>query len=381
MHTVFVPLLRPEWRPGQLPNRGPVCRLLLVCLLASMLLPACKRAYFVSDPYWETVTGISPFQLRRIGLSKGYFVHIVRTTDETLWLRDQQSEQNSASGSSFSLKTRLEELLGQGRKVILSPYWLRNLKEQAAEFPVGSSGQLILIDATAPANERIQSVVSDLAGGYRKMGKIAGSYVLEHPEREQAIAFFYRGSSYDQYLAAFTDGFRSSNPNAESLVTQRYYAAEINDLSMAMEEVEPARNLLILGMAHLSNLAYRRFVAEEQSLFMVENFGSNSDPGQQILLSLDTDHRQLLEAAFALGPPGKGERIETLPYLLTLPNPERLLGLDITGQMAQEALDRRQKQYKRIDRRIARGWERLLKFITDFRFPELPWPDWLRSWF
>ena len=351
-----------------------------------------KQLYFIADPYWETATDVGFWQIRRMGLNAGYFVHIIPTTDETQWLRpeDEDGEDENDLEKTTSLKIILEDLLSDGYKVLLSPYWLRNLEEQTLEFSKEfSNGQLVLIDAVS-RNPKIQTVCTDLEAGYHQMGQIAKIFMQQHPERQQTIAMFYRGSSYDKYYQSFVEGFKSQgSPAAKSLATQRYYAAEVNELNLAMEKIDASANLIVLGLAQLSRYAYRKLSSDENSLFMVENFGDSQDIKQQILLSLDTDYRPLVQAAIQLEPltdaqdirQADDERIHKEPYLLHLPNPELLSGIEQVKAQVQEAVEQRQRKYKRLDRRIARLWHKFIDFATNFRPSDIPWPSWLRNWF
>ncbi|WGK69425.1 hypothetical protein P0082_00780 [Candidatus Haliotispira prima] len=339
-----------------------------------------KTVYFVTDPYWETVTNVDFFQVQRMGLSSGHLVRIIETTQDTPWL-DPEDLVAEDSADVVSLKVRMEGFLADGHKILLSPYWLRYLEEEPPEF---SRGQLVLIDGVSK-NPKVQSVIADLELGYRELGQIAGDYVLKHPEREQVIAMFYRGISYDKYLDSFTEGFREKNQDSYSLVRQRYYSAEVNEMNTALEEVDPAKNVIVLGMSQLSDLVYRQLSTEEKSLFMVENFGGVKDSKGQILVSLDVNYRLLVKDALTLAPLQDAEqsdevRITRRPHVLHLPSPEMLLDIEQVQDLVTLTLEKREREYNRLDHRISRGWEKAAEFFFDFRMPDIPWPAWLRSW-
>ena len=104
-------------------------------VLLFLLFGSCQTVYFVADPYWESVTGVSFFQLQRMALRRGLWLRLIATTDETPWTTDdpnieESMLENKESQDALPLKNRMEGLLAQGYTVIASPYWLRMIEEQ-----------------------------------------------------------------------------------------------------------------------------------------------------------------------------------------------------------------------------------------------------------
>ena len=215
------------------------------------------------------------------------------------------------------------------------------------------------------------SVAADWEGGYRELGQIVGGYLQKHPERKQAIAMFYRGSSYDKYFQAFLEGFQSIYPDGERLAVERYYAAEVNEFQLSLEKLKPEENLVVLAMSQLSELAYPKLMAEEQSLFTIENFGTNPDPKQQVLLSLDVDYHLLAQKAMQLAKEQSAERIVWQPYVLNLPSPRLLENIEPAKERAERALAAKRRQEKSLGRRIAKAWDTIREFFQGFR--GIPW--------
>ncbi len=349
-------------------------RLLLTLFISMNLFSSCiKNLYFIGDPYWETATGISFLNIRFIGLKNGYLVRIISTSDNDQWLSSEEQTIET------SLKVRIESLLNKGHKLLLSPYWLRDLEEHPLQFPQNqqqNKSQLILLDATS-SQTVIQSIVTDIEGGYYIMGQVAGNFIQNHSEREKVIAIFYRGYSYDKYFQSFQKGFKQVNPDQSSLVSQRYYAAEINQLIIFLESIDVAKSVVILGMAHLSNQIYRVLSADEQSLFMAENFSKNMvDSTRQVLLSLDTDYAHLVEQAMHLAPISSTssisengqEYITKEPYVLHLPNPRLVSDIEPIQELAKQAIQKERRHNNRPDIYIARIWNQVLDFFLNLNF-------------
>ena len=349
------------------------CTLRLPFLLFFLLLSGCQTIYFVADPYWESVTGVSFFQLQRMALRRGLLLRLITATDDTPWATDDQNieesiqESNDLQGS-LPLKNQIEDLLTQGYTVIASPYWLRMIEEQPPKLPPDQAqqGKLILIDAIS-RSANITSVAADWEGGYRELGQIVGSYLQRHPERKQAIAMFYRGNSYDKYFEAFLQGFQSIYPGGERLTVERYYAAEVNEFQLSLEKLKPEENLIVLAMSQLSELAYRKLIAEEQSLFTLENFGANPDPKQQVLLSLDVDYHLLSQKAMQLARKQSDERIIWQPAVLNLPTPRLLEDIEPAKERAKQALEAKRRQEKSPGRMIAKLWDAIQEFFRGLR--------------
>ena len=344
-------------------------------LVFLLLFSGCQTVYFVADPYWASVTGIGFFKLQRMALRRGLLLRLIRTTDETPWATNSniQSTENPQPGVLDSLpflKNQIEDLLAQGHTVISSPYWLRMIEEQP--LAPGGPGKFILIDAIS-RTRGIQSVVADWEGGYRELGQIVGSYLQKHPERKQAIAMFYRGNSYDKYFRAFLQGFQTIFPGRERLAVERYYAAEINEFQLSLEKLKPKESLVVLAMSQLSDLAYRKLIAEEQSLFTLENFGANQDPTQQVLLSLDVDYDLLLQKAMQLATAKSSERIIWQPYVLNLPNPQLLEGIESAAKLVERAFAAKQREEKKIGRLITKAWDAIRQFFAGLRIPDIRW--------
>ncbi|MEM9423382.1 MAG: hypothetical protein AAF975_01180 [Spirochaetota bacterium] len=338
-------------------------RFVLILLFFSTILSSCiKSIYFVADPYWETVTEVSFSKIRFMGLKSGYWVRVITAPENIPWYETEVTD---------SLKIQIEDLLRAKNKVLLSPYWLRDLEEQPLEF---SQGQLVLIDAVS-TNPQIQSVIIDMEKAYYEVGQIAGTFMQQNPQRQQAIAIFYRGTSYDKYYQSFEEGFRSNSPAKNSLATQRYYAAEINDISTSLERIDPSQNLVILAMGHLSDQVYRELSGKGKGLFVVENFGSGSD--SQILLSLDSDYSLLIQKAILLKPmqTTNPEPISKVPHALHLPNPELVRDIELVRDLAETTMAKQEKQKNRLSLKISRAWDQVLDFIAHTTFTDIPWPE------
>ena len=162
-------------------------------------------------------------------------------------------------------------------------------------------------------------------------------------------------------------------PGRERLAVERYYAAEINEFQLSLEKLKPKESLVILAMSQLSDLAYRKLIAEEQSLFTLENFGANEDPTQQVLLSLDVDYDLLLQKAMQLATAKSNERIIWQPYVLNLPNPQLLEGIESAAKLVERAFAAKQREEKKIGRLITKAWDAIRQFFAGLRIPDIRW--------
>lgn len=292
-----------------------------------------RNVYFVEDPFWDLASGLSNFQMREMALRQGKLLHIGNFAD---W---------------EAARTWAEGHLAEGGKVIFSPFWWRSMEDSKLSF---EQGQAIILDVIS-SDEKVQAVLSKTEDGFRQLGYISAEYVKRRPEREQVYALFYRGLNYDRYYEAFTSSFRQTNPDPNSLVVERFYSAEVQDLARVVEKIPVNRSLIVIAMAQLSSVVFNRLDTESNSLLIVEGHGPEPDVRNRILASLDSDYKTLYQKALELKPED-GSPIE-IPSLLRLYQPERLS--DIPNIEAD--LERGRIAEKVQKTRISSRWQEFLQ--------------------
>lgn len=267
-----------------------------ICLLVcwTVLLAGCSKVYFISDPYWEMATELSKGKLWFTSLLKGVSLKV---KEPVSW---------------EEIRPSLDTWLQEGRKVIVSPYWHTDL-ENAAGIPEG--GQLIeLIDV--PSKPFVQIISLDRSSSFREIGKISAEYIACDLDRDRVVAFFYSSVSYNDLVDSFTRGFAEVNPDSDSLYLRRFYLSEYGLLEYELEQFDFSRILLVMALSDMGLELHERFADVGNALLIVEEGIVNQKIAPNILLSIDTDYRQMFAEALKLPPRPEGENEIEVPMKL-----------------------------------------------------------------